>query len=47
VPAGEFGRIRKRTGVKEAFLARGEIDVVVTAMGDFYDKHDLLTFFFL
>ena len=43
VPAQDFKDIKRRPGVSEAFDARDEIDVVVTAMGDIDDEHDLLT----
>ena len=45
VPARELERIRDRIGVRDAFAAKPEIDLVVTAMGDFDDPHDLLALF--
>jgi len=45
VRAGEFPRIRHHTGVKDAFDAKQDIDLIVTAMGDFEDPDDLLTLF--
>lgn len=45
VPAGKFKALRSHTGVKEAFAAKDDIDLVVTAMGDFNDPHDLLSLF--
>ena len=45
VRAGAFPELRDHTGVKEAFTAKKDIDLVVTAMGDFEDPHDLLTMF--
>jgi DNA-binding transcriptional regulator LsrR (DeoR family) len=45
VPAGELERIRDRIGVRDAFAAKPDIDLVVTAMGDFDDPHDLLALF--
>jgi len=45
VPTGELERIRDRIGVRDAFAAKPDIDLVVTAMGDFDDPHDLLALF--
>jgi DNA-binding transcriptional regulator LsrR (DeoR family) len=45
VRAGQFESLRSHTGVKEAFAAKKDIDLVVTAMGDFNDPHDLLSLF--
>ena len=45
VPAGEFKRLHSHTGIKDAFAAKKDIDLVVTAMGDFDDPHDLLSLF--
>ena len=45
VPAGEFEDLRGHTGIKDAFNAKEDIDLVVTAMGDFDDPHDLLSLF--
>jgi DNA-binding transcriptional regulator LsrR (DeoR family) len=45
VPSREFKKIRQRMGVREAFAAGEDIDIVVTAMGDFHDEHDLLAAF--
>lgn len=45
VPQEEFEDIQTRTGVKEAFDSKKDIDLVVTAMGDFHDEHDLLSMF--
>jgi len=39
------GRRELVTGIKEAFAAKNDIDVIVTAMGDFEDPHDLLSVF--
>jgi DNA-binding transcriptional regulator LsrR (DeoR family) len=43
VPAKMLDTIKNRPGVQEAFAARGQIDVIVTSMGDMDDEHDLLT----
>jgi DNA-binding transcriptional regulator LsrR (DeoR family) len=45
VRVGAFKGLAGHTGVKEAFAAKKDIDLVVTAMGDFYDPHDLLSIF--
>ncbi len=45
VRAGDFQHLQNHTGIKEAFAAKKDIDVVVTAMGDFEDRHDLLSVF--
>lgn len=45
VRAGDFEHLRGHTGVKEAFAAKEDIDVIVTAMGGFEDPHDLLSVF--
>jgi DNA-binding transcriptional regulator LsrR (DeoR family) len=45
VRAGDFPGLSGHTGVKEAFAAKNDIDLVVTAMGDFQDPHDLLSLF--
>ena len=45
VRVGAFKGLAGHTGVKEAFAAKDDIDLVVTAMGDFNDPHDLLTVF--
>jgi DNA-binding transcriptional regulator LsrR (DeoR family) len=45
VRVGAFKDLAGHTGVKEAFAAKDSIDVVVTAMGDFHDPHDLLSVF--
>lgn len=41
----DFPRVKTISGVREAFEASNQIDVVVTSMGDFSDDHDLLTQF--
>lgn len=41
----EIPEIIKRPGLKEAFALRDQIDIVVTAMGDPRDEHDLLSTF--
>ncbi len=45
VSAGRFHSLRNHTGVKEAFAAKQDIDLIVTAMGDFDDPDDLLSLF--
>jgi hypothetical protein len=45
VRARDFHPLRDHTGIKEAFGAKNDIDVIVTAMGDFEDPHDLLALF--
>jgi DNA-binding transcriptional regulator LsrR (DeoR family) len=45
VRVGAFKGLAGHTGVKEAFAAKKAIDLVVTAMGDFHDPHDLLCMF--
>ena len=45
VPVRDFPDLPGRIGVKEAFGAKDDIDVIVTAMGDFDDPHDLLRMF--
>ena len=45
VPARDFPDLPGHIGVKEAFGAKDDIDVIVTAMGDFDDPHDLLRVF--
>jgi DNA-binding transcriptional regulator LsrR (DeoR family) len=45
VRARHFKELTGHTGVKDAFAAKNDIDVVVTAMGDFADPHDLLALF--
>ena len=45
VRVGAFKALASHTGVKEAFAAKDDIDLVVTAMGDFHDPHDLLSIF--
>jgi hypothetical protein len=45
VPARDFPDLPRHIGVKEAFGAKDDIDVIVTAMGDFDDPHDLLRVF--
>ena len=45
VRAGDFPGLPGHTGIKEAFAAKDDIDLVVTAMGDFNDPHDLLALF--
>jgi DNA-binding transcriptional regulator LsrR (DeoR family) len=45
VPVKDFPRIQKQPGVREAFAARDEIRLVVTALGDSSDEHDLLATF--
>lgn len=42
VTAREFAKIRRRPGIAEAFAEKPEINIVVTAMGDLRDPHDLL-----
>jgi DNA-binding transcriptional regulator LsrR (DeoR family) len=45
VPCSDFAKIRKRTGVREAFQEKDKISIVVTGMGDIEDVHDLLRVF--
>ena len=45
VPSDDFEKIKRRPGVAEAFQSRGEVSIVITSMGDFYDKDDLLSTF--
>ncbi|MGO8691951.1 MAG: hypothetical protein ACLQLG_20210 [Thermoguttaceae bacterium] len=45
VPGDDFEKIKRRPGVAEAFQSRGEVSIVITSMGDFYDKDDLLSTF--
>jgi DNA-binding transcriptional regulator LsrR (DeoR family) len=45
VRAGDFAGLSGHTGIKEAFAAKSDIDLIVTAMGDFNDPHDLLSVF--
>ena len=45
VPVRDFPELHRHIGVKEAFGAKDDIDVIVTAMGDFDDPHDLLRLF--
>ncbi len=45
VRAREFKALAGHTGVKEAFAAKPDVDVVASAMGDFQDPHDLLSVF--
>jgi len=45
VPLKDFNQIKGRAGVKEAFEAQPDIDLVVTSMGDVRDEHDLLCTF--
>jgi DNA-binding transcriptional regulator LsrR (DeoR family) len=45
VRAGDFTGLAGHTGIKEAFAAKNDIDLIVTAMGDFDDPHDLLSLF--
>ena len=45
VRVGAFKGLAGHTGVKEAFAAKADIDLVVTAMGDFNDPDDLLSIF--
>jgi DNA-binding transcriptional regulator LsrR (DeoR family) len=45
VRAGQFKSLRSHTGIKQAFAAKKDIDLVVTGMGDFSDPHDLLSLF--
>ena len=45
VAAGRFKELCDHPGVRDAFAAKKDIDVVVTAMGDFEDPHDLLSLF--
>jgi hypothetical protein len=45
VPARDFPNLPGHIGLKEAFGAKDDIDVIVTAMGDFDDPHDLLRVF--
>jgi hypothetical protein len=40
--AGEFEDTKLRPGLREAFDAKDQINIVVTAMGDTLDPHDLL-----
>lgn len=47
VPARETERIKTRPGAREAFEAKGEIDLVITSMGDFEDEHDWLRQFLI
>ena len=41
----DFGVIKARPGVSESFEERDGIDVVISAMGDIEDEHDLLRMF--
>ena len=45
VRAGDFPGLAGHTGIKQAFAAKNDIDIIVTAMGDFDDPHDLLSLF--
>jgi DNA-binding transcriptional regulator LsrR (DeoR family) len=45
VSVREFEDIKGRIGVREAFEAKDDIDIVVTALGDAEDEHDLLSGF--
>ena len=45
VPSSDLKNIRERPGVREAFEQKDEIGIVVTAMGDIEDEHDLLRVF--
>jgi len=45
VRAGQFKTLCSHTGIKQAFAAKKDIDLVVTGMGDFSDPHDLLSLF--
>lgn len=45
VRSRDFPDVQARTGVYEAFEKKGDIDIVVTAMGDIEDAHDLLRLF--
>lgn len=45
VKVKDFEELKQHPGVKKAFEARDSIDVVVTSMGDFKDKDDLLSIF--
>ena len=45
VPTSDLTEILGRPGLKEAYGRRDQIDIVVTAMGDFTDPHDLLKTF--
>lgn len=40
ISAARFENMKLNLGLKEAFCARNEIDIVVTSMGDFEDPHD-------
>lgn len=42
VSADAFAELRTRPGVREAFQAKPDIDVVISAMGNAADEHDLL-----
>jgi hypothetical protein len=42
VPVNDFPQITTRVGVREAFKAKPDIRLVVTALGDTDDEHDLL-----
>ena len=42
VPASEYSQIINRPGIKEVLARKDEIDIVVTAMGDFADEDDQL-----
>jgi hypothetical protein len=42
VPRRDLELIHKRPGVAEAFEQKDQISIVVTAMGDIEDEHDLL-----
>ena len=42
VQAGSFDFVKTHVGVREAFEEKDNVDIVVTAMGSFSDRHDLL-----
>jgi DNA-binding transcriptional regulator LsrR (DeoR family) len=46
VEARDLKRVRASTGVKEAFAAKGNIQLIVTGLGDSEDEHDMLRSFF-
>jgi hypothetical protein len=45
VRAKDFPRMKQQIGVKEAFQAKSDIRIIVTALGDATDPHDLLVRF--
>jgi len=46
IPAREYTEtFKSRSGIREAFAARGAIDIIINSMGDIDDPHDLLRTF--